>query len=247
MGLKSTGLSGSYGGSQVAPYQIVDCGGPIARSGEGQPAGWHGLQAGRAGAYGRRPSLGTSPRASPPAREARAPPVFFGCSAANGARGRTDNANCGDRLVGVPFGPMTKPHGSCRGRLRPARRECGPAAGGRLARRQEGGGSESTNTEKNHRIHWHFCQDAPGTPTIPPTRDRRPRPGPLSPGGVRAEQVTPEQNARRLPRDRRPNLDYSWRSENGQWECPRGAENGSRQGRGRPVDGFGPCGRRISA
>ena len=49
------------------------------------------------------------------------------------------------------------------------------------------------------------------------------------------------------PRAERPKLDYSWRSENGQWECPRGAENDSRQGRGRPVDGFGPCGRRISA
>ena len=41
-----------------------------------------------------------------------------------------------------------------------------------------------------------------GTPTIPPTRDRRPRRGRLSPGGrgargVRAGRVTPEQNARR--------------------------------------------------
>ena len=112
MGLKSTELSGSYDGSQVAPYQIVDCGGPIARSGEGQPAGWHGLQAGRAGAYGRRPPLGTPPRASPRRGRLELRRSSSGGSAANGARGRTDNANCGERLVGVPFGPMTKPHGS---------------------------------------------------------------------------------------------------------------------------------------
>ena len=47
-------------------------------------------------------------------------------------------------------------------------------------------GNDSANTAKNPRIHWGFCQDASGTPTIPPTRDRRPRPGPLSPEGRRA-------------------------------------------------------------
>ena len=38
-------------------------------------------------------------------------------------------------------------------------------------------GSNSTTTAKNARIHWDSCQDAPDTPTILPTRDRRPQPG----------------------------------------------------------------------
>ena len=46
-----------------------------------------------------------------------------------------------------------------------------------LARAAQRQGSDSTNTAKHPRIHWGFCQDAPGTPTIPPTRDRRPPPG----------------------------------------------------------------------
>ena len=37
-------------------------------------------------------------------------------------------------------------------------------------------GSDSTNTAKKPGIHWGFCQVSAGTPTIPPTRDRRPRP-----------------------------------------------------------------------
>ncbi len=52
--------------------------------------------------------------------------------------------------------------------------------GGRRTGRQ---GSDSTNTAINPRIHWGFCQDAPGTPTNPPTRDRRPRPGAVVTGG----------------------------------------------------------------
>ncbi len=38
-------------------------------------------------------------------------------------------------------------------------------------------GNDSTNTAKNPRTYWSLCQNTPGTPTIPPTRDRRPRPG----------------------------------------------------------------------
>ena len=38
-----------------------------------------------------------------------------------------------------------------------------------------GSGSDSTNTAHDPRIHWCHCQDAPGTPTITPTQDRRSR------------------------------------------------------------------------
>ncbi len=44
--------------------------------------------------------------------------------------------------------------------------------------------SDSTNTAQNPWIHWGFCQDAPGPPTIPPTRERRPRPGVVVTGGA---------------------------------------------------------------
>ena len=46
--------------------------------------------------------------------------------------------------------------------------------------------SDSTNTAKNPWIHWGSCQNAPGTPTITPTRDRRPGAPSLSPGGNRS-------------------------------------------------------------
>ena len=48
-------------------------------------------------------------------------------------------------------------------------------------------GNDSTNTATNARIHWVFGRDASGTPTITPTRDRRPRPGGrCHPGGKRS-------------------------------------------------------------
>ena len=52
------------------------------------------------------------------------------------------------------------------------RRSCSRLAGSRaaLARTQR----------KTPRIHWGLCQGVPDTPTIPPTRNRRPRPGAVS-------------------------------------------------------------------
>ena len=54
---------------------------------------------------------------------------------------------------------------------------------------------DSANTARNSRIHWGFYQGVPGTPTIPATRNRRPRPGPLftgatcGPGGSRQNRT----------------------------------------------------------
>ena len=121
--------------------------GRFCRMGTVSLPGWRGLQAGLAGRTAT--PGGARPRGSSSVAAAAAPQT--------GHAAGTDVANCGERLVGVPVGPATKPTCSGRGRLRPARREmseCGPGpAGGRLAPRQEGGGSARASGTTGARAH----------------------------------------------------------------------------------------------
>lgn len=64
-------------------------------------------------------------------------------------------------------------------------------------------GSDSTNTANSPRIHCGFCRDAPCTPTISPTRERRARTGTVVTGKRAGRAVTPEQNAHRRDTNRR--------------------------------------------